>query len=357
MHHDQYRISPDNKGWAARKWEEELAAAGNPDYVAAFAQATAGDVTPNYILHEGDYFRRGVSRDDEESMAFNGQLQLDHARALWQAAAQTPAIAPQLESMTAWADLSKVRIHPDYADGATYETTGPASIGVNLVLGTAEGNGIPAEVPQLVQLLAAFTGARRPETHGDRGLLMDTGGHGLLGLGGMDPDLFPAAAHPIIAEYQWLARRGMLQPRRFLPNVLPLQWVRIGPLLLLSLPGEPTTHAGRRIRQAAQTTLEALEQSGELAPGLERVIAAGYSNGFAGYITTREEYSRQLYEGGHTLFGKYTAAAYCTLYRTMVGQLARPHYERHVPFTATPQRIPWAVIDRMRWEEWTGRKA
>jgi len=36
------------------------------------------------------------------------------------------------------------------------------------------------------------------------------------------------------------------------------------------------------------------------------VWVASVSNGYFGYATTPEEYSRQNYEGGHTLYGRYT---------------------------------------------------
>jgi neutral ceramidase len=36
----------------------------------------------------------------------------------------------------------------------------------------------------------------------------------------------------------------------------------------------------------------------------------GYANEYAGYVTTREEYATQQYEGGHTLYGPWTLAAY-----------------------------------------------
>tara|TARA_B100000809_G_scaffold31055_1_gene27000 strand:+ start:113 stop:742 length:630 start_codon:yes stop_codon:yes gene_type:complete len=42
----------------------------------------------------------------------------------------------------------------------------------------------------------------------------------------------------------------------------------------------------------------------------QHIVLAGYSNGYAGYITTPEEYSLQQYEGGHTLHGQWTLPAY-----------------------------------------------
>jgi neutral ceramidase len=43
--------------------------------------------------------------------------------------------------------------------------------------------------------------------------------------------------------------------------------------------------------------------------GIQHLIIQGYTNGYAGYLTTYEEYQYQRYEGGHTPFGKFQLAA------------------------------------------------
>ena len=37
---------------------------------------------------------------------------------------------------------------------------------------------------------------------------------------------------------------------------------------------------------------------------MSEVAEAGYSNGYAGYVTTTEEYQLQHYDGGHTMHGR-----------------------------------------------------
>ena len=59
--------------------------------------------------------------------------------------------------------------------------------------------------------------------------------------------------------------------------------------------------AGRRLRATVMNAL-----SGRAS----HVVLAGYANGYAGYITTPEEYMVQQYEGGHTLHGRWTLPAY-----------------------------------------------
>jgi neutral ceramidase len=76
---------------------------------------------------------------------------------------------------------------------------------------------------------------------------------------------------------------------------------RLGSLAIVSMPAEITTMSARRIRQSIKTTL---------GDWVKHIVIAGYSNGYAGYITTPEEYETQQYEGGHTVHGKWTLPAY-----------------------------------------------
>jgi neutral ceramidase len=79
------------------------------------------------------------------------------------------------------------------------------------------------------------------------------------------------------------------------PKAVPLMQVRVGDRLIASLPGEATAETGRRLRAAVLAAA---------APaGVKRVIESGLANEFIQYLTTPEEYDRQHYEGGSTLYG------------------------------------------------------
>jgi neutral ceramidase len=84
-------------------------------------------------------------------------------------------------------------------------------------------------------------------------------------------------------------------------NRLPIQLVRLGPLVLLALAQEVTIVAGMRLRRAVAEVVD-------VSPDL--VIVQGYANDYAGYLTTPEEYDAQRYEGGHTMFGRWQLPAY-----------------------------------------------
>ena len=94
---------------------------------------------------------------------------------------------------------------------------------------------------------------------------------------------------------------GIEQPP-VVPQVLPVQLLRVGAVAVLGIPGELTTMAGRRLRTSV---LDAMS-----ATGVTHLALGTYANEYAGYITTREEYSAQHYEGASTLFGPHTLEAH-----------------------------------------------
>ncbi len=80
---------------------------------------------------------------------------------------------------------------------------------------------------------------------------------------------------------------------------IEVQVACIDEVALLCVPGEPTVEMGRRCSR------EALE---ELPENVSEARVVGLANGYNGYFTTPEEYDRQHYEGGHTVFGRHTEA-------------------------------------------------
>lgn len=111
---------------------------------------------------------------------------------------------------------------------------------------------------------------------------------------------------------KWVLGSRLLQPailpRRSFPRVLPVQVLRIGPVSLVGLPFEVTTESGRRIVAAVTDSIAEAASSGSAAELPERVVVSSVANEYSGYVTTAEEYRRQFYEGGHTLYGPHTLA-------------------------------------------------
>jgi hypothetical protein len=68
--------------------------------------------------------------------------------------------------------------------------------------------------------------------------------------------------------------------------------VRVADGVIVTMPGEPTAEVGARLRDAVAAST-----------GAGRVVVSGLANEFIQYFTTPEEYDRQHYEGGSTLYG------------------------------------------------------
>ena len=82
---------------------------------------------------------------------------------------------------------------------------------------------------------------------------------------------------------------------------MPLFVVRVADRLIVTMPGEATVEVGRRAR--------ARVMSASAAAGSAAIAVSGLANEFIQYITTPEEYDRQHYEGGSTIYGPAQSAA------------------------------------------------
>jgi neutral ceramidase len=98
-------------------------------------------------------------------------------------------------------------------------------------------------------------------------------------------------------------------PYLWTPNVVDVQVFRVGQLFIIVSPGEATTMAGRRWKEAVHQSASssALSGSTEVEPV---VVIGGPANSYTHYISTPEEYGIQRYEGASTLYGPFTLNAY-----------------------------------------------
>ena len=83
------------------------------------------------------------------------------------------------------------------------------------------------------------------------------------------------------------------------PKAVPLMTVRIGDRLVASIPGEMTVGMGERVREGVLAAAR--------PAGVTQVVLSGLANEYLSYFTTPEEYERQHYEGGSTLYGRYSS--------------------------------------------------
>lgn len=268
MTYDNQLISGDHKGYASKKFEQNQ---GN-GFVASFAQSNAGDVTSNLNLDN-----TGPGKNDFESTQIIGERQYQGALGLNDAAIEQ--IQGPIDYRQIYINLSNFKISGKYTDGKN-RTTCPSAFGYSYAAGSTEDGGghflfwegMRSSNFILDWLITLLGGARENTKE-------------------VEDCQYPK---PILFQ------TGTGLPPR-VSQIRSVSIFRLGQLAIITIPGEVTTMAGRRIRNVVKNAL---------GPWVKYVVLAGYANGAAGYITTPEEYSLQQYEGGHTLHGKYTLSAY-----------------------------------------------
>jgi neutral ceramidase len=266
-------ISSDNKGYASYRVEHDLHGvdqARRGDFVAAFAQTAAGDMSPN--LRDGG--RRGPTDDEFENTAIIGRLQADRAARLFDTATET--LTGPVDARMRYVNFSAVDVDGRYTPDGQPHRTCPGALGQGFTAGAEDGPG-----PDIV----------------DEG---DLATNPLLLVAGIVVNPTPAAVRACQAPKPIFLGTGSQNPP-WTPQVMPLQVIRIGQLALTTAPGEFTIVAGQRVLDAVRAEL------GGLAT---HHVLAGYANAYAGYVTTPQEYDAQHYEGASTHFGRYTQPAY-----------------------------------------------
>lgn len=310
IHREADYLHPDHKGESAEVLEGR---SQNPDFVALFAQGPAGDVTANFRLDARRGQRIGLHDDDRESAREVGERVAAVAEGIArEAPTRGVRIDGPIDVRASYTDFFAAPVAPRFCGGQPGVTTTPPRVGLPFALGAEEGPGPLGSVPTLTR---GLTAARRVlgrlgvvRTRGDEKVPLWELGRGAEGrvLGVLRPARL--ARHVPDRFARFLARaaeRPEMIERPWVPRYLPSHLLRVGPLVVASLPTEPTTVAGARLARVVSRGL------GD--PGLF-VVVCGYTDAYCGYLTTPEEYALQHYEGGATLYGKHALGAFCTVF-------------------------------------------
>jgi len=347
VHRNLHTISADNKGWASQQMEREIRqATGAEDYLAVFAQNAPGDVTPNIVKHPGRIDLHGPDPDDFVNMQTIGNHQADLALRLHHQAAKTAPLEGRLQYLTAYVNMANTKVEEPFAMGHLRARTGPPAFGVGFLSGTAEGGGIPRFLTDFVAFLGYTKGLVDEEIHGDyRVNLVETGLRRVFGESRFK-DSLPPWLHPQLLYINRIDKNNAYGTQPFTPDVVPVQAVVLGNVGLVHMAAEPTVVAARRIRNAVAPVFA--------NNGVKNLVIAGYANGYAGYITTREEHSLQRYEGTHTLFGQWTCGAYQTVTHRLVQDLFTTPERRSLDYDLRPYRFPWDELKGRTFRELRG---
>ena len=324
-------ITGDNKGVAANLLENSMKK-DNPDFVAGFSQSNVGDTSPNILgavcEDTGLECRFNDSTCDGKTAPCRGRGPYfrypdQGTRSGFEIGRRQYAAAKQLLGSS----LDRL---PGFASVSAFHTFANMSSYTFPSLKSAS---------QMLQTCSAALG------HGFAGGTTDGPGAFDFKQGTNDSDDSPSLKNPL-----WKAARRFVhepsdeqilcqhpkpilldvgaaeKPYAWTPNIVDIQLLRIGPLLIIVAPGEATTMSGRRWRNAIGSAAPSV-----LSISQPYVVLGGPANTYAHYIATEEEYKIQRYEGASTLFGPHTLEAYINLTLTNLPYLGTPSEVRKLP--------------------------
>lgn len=313
-------ISGDNKGVAAHLFEKYIHEMDpkNENFVAGFSQSNVGDTSPNVLgaycedeaggkcnfedstcggrnepCHgRGPFFRE---KDQGASSCFEiGRRQFAGAKSLYESMESDSLTVrgSTVKSLHSFSDFSNFTFqHPNGSAVATC----PAALGYSFAAGTTDGpgafdfkqnnTGSPNANPiwSVVSGFLHTPNEKQKSCHWPKPILLDVG--------------------EIEKPYLWS------------PNIVDIQLLRVGQLIIIVSPGEATTMAGRRWK-------EALTSSASVLTDDPIVVLGGPANSYTHYIATEEEYDIQRYEGASTLYGPHTLNAHINLTVTYLPYLS-----------------------------------
>jgi neutral ceramidase len=320
-------ITGDNKGVAAYLMEEAMKDA-NADFVAGFSQANVGDTSPNTLgpicqdtglpcsfndstcggktqqcRGRGPFFR---ALDKGTKSCFDiGRRQYEAAHSLLDSADLQPIPYSTVSSFHFFQDMSNFTFTSPFNSSLQAKTCS-AALGYSFAGGTTDGPGA-FDFTQGLNDTDDSPALDNPVWKAARFFLHQPS----------DEQIRCQRPKPILLDVG-----ATTKPYQWSPNIVDIQLLRVGPLIMVIAPGEATTMSGRRWRKAI----------GEAASGVldikdPKVVIGGPANTYAHYIATEEEYRFQRYEGASTLYGRNTLAAYVNL------------TVQHLPYLASSEKV------------------
>ncbi|CAH1775301.1 unnamed protein product [Owenia fusiformis] len=309
MNKTNHLISADTKGYASYLFERDFNNEGreDPPFVAAFAQANEGDISPNTAgvrcLQTGgecDYQTSqcptdgdqcvgiGIGTDMFDTTKIIGERQYNKAKEMYPSIERR--VTGSVDFRHQWVDMSDQQLSGG-------RNTCPPCMGYSFAAGATDGPG-------------ATDIFHQGDTEGD--LLIDGIRDAIFGET-EETTIDCQEPKPIL-----LATGQYDTPLPWQPSIVPVQIFKVGDLIISSLPSEVTTMAGRRVKEAVKNTLVA-----EGYPSNLMSVFTGLANTYSSYTVTFEEYQVQRYEGASTIFGPHTLEAYINKLNELATSMAR----------------------------------
>ncbi|KAG0650469.1 Neutral ceramidase 2 [Hyphodiscus hymeniophilus] len=322
-------VTGDNKGLTSYLFESAMKSdtTAADGFVAAFSQSSVGDTTPNIL---GAYCDDGSGEMCSfeqstcgETNTTKGTSENCHGRgpefqaldlgvaSCYEIGRRVYSVAKSLydsfDSVAIPVTDTSVKAYHTFQDmqyfnftltNGTAVQTCPAALGYSFAGGTSDGPG----AFDFVQNDNTSSSSQNPLWQIVSGVISE-------------PDAQQKACQepkPILLNVGQLS-----VPYDWSPNIIDVQSLRVGQLIMIISPSEATTMTGRRWKAAVAQA--AISKGVTSSP---KVVLGGPANTYAHYCVTPEEYGIQRYEGASTLYGPWESYAYMYLSTSNIGYLA-----------------------------------
>jgi neutral ceramidase len=316
MGNNNHLISGDNKGYASYICEKEMETNynANKTFVAAFAQSNCGDISPN--IYGGE---QGYGSNDFESTKYAGEKQYFKCMELSNSASTN--LVGKIDYRHKHIDFSNIIIAKEYVEYKANselpeeiscdntKLTYDAAIGYSFACGAEDG---PSHVDLFHEGMTAddypletgYNNVKAAQFFLNAVPFINT-------INGINyPEMWEEHYPKPI-----LFATGRGKPYPWTPEVLPIQIIKIGQLVMAGVPAEFTSMSGRRLKRIIKQTID------ENSSVEHTVVIAGLSNAYTGYVATPKEYDLQHYEGASTHFGKWTLPSYLQEFHKLATEL------------------------------------
>lgn len=343
-------LSPEHKGYASLDTEKYFNKKHNrKDFCGIFAQGTCGDVSPNRHPFWGHHLIPHNQSKMLIDSKKHGKLQSTWLINFLEEKGRE--CNDQIDSELIYVDFSKVKIPnrylPDHLKDKGVRTSG-ACLGVGFLQGSRQ-SGTPIPYAIMLKLLSFiikvyeflmspfFSEERKTQikekykAQWPKSIVVETGDKRVMGTTKVKDLILPGFLDTTFGNFKKFAKRGGVKEHSWTQQVLPIQLAILGDVAIAAIPSEVTTVSGRRLRSELLSILS--------KRGIKDVITSPYANSYCGYISTPEEYDLQGYEGGHTVFGKWTLPAFQSQFSILAHEMIKPESERNLDYETLPPQF------------------